>query len=629
MPFQVFRRHQRKMMAALALFAMVAFSLDFSLLRNPFGAGHEDPVIVELHGRRVRASDIQEMTLQRVRANRFVSLLLGRADQPVFGDTDTRSIVDALILQAEADRLGIPADQELAKKWLKQVTNSQITAELFDRLYRQSFAGQVTDIQLLEDLANQVRIAQVVAQLPGLPVVTPLDVFDAYRDQNERVSALAVAFPVEEYVKDVPEPSETELRSFFDQYKSRLPDAQGPTPGFMFPRKIEVEYVSADVNALAREIEARLTEDELRSTFAGRPNDFPVPPPELPTNLFADDPEAKLTPRLGDPFHTVRELVARTLSREMAETEISNKFGLVQDDVFQPFFQRYGDALDAAAEAKEQGQPAPALPTPGDALKAKAAELGLFYERTPSMDRDLAEKYGQIGAARRGAGPFGGGTSFADEFFSPGKPLFEASELSDDSGRRFLAWKIADIAAREPRFEEARDDVLHAWKVQKARVTAENAAKAFAKTVETDGFDIQKAAGTRPVITTSPVTKLSPGLALDFMRPEPARPSEILQLPNAGPALRDALFSLVPKEVKVAPNQPETTYYVLVLNQRAPANLAGLYDSFGPRRMFQEEVQSELLVARIRGWLEELRRKAGLKPDWVPPEEARKQATQG
>ena len=33
MPFAVFRRYQKTMMAGLALFAMVAFTLDFSLLR--------------------------------------------------------------------------------------------------------------------------------------------------------------------------------------------------------------------------------------------------------------------------------------------------------------------------------------------------------------------------------------------------------------------------------------------------------------------------------------------------------------------------------------------------------------------------------------------------------------------
>jgi peptidyl-prolyl cis-trans isomerase D len=203
MPFQVFRRHQKKMMAGLAIFAMIAFTLDFSLFRNQFGAAAQDRVVVELYGKRVRQSDILGMLNQRLRANDFMMQVSGRPDY--FGRLDTRSIVDALILQHEAERLGMPIDKALAVKWLRDRTDNQLTTALFDRIYHQRFADKVTDAQLLEDIANQIRLSEVAA-LPGFPPITPLDVFEAYRDQNERVSAHAVPFRVEDYVKDVPDP---------------------------------------------------------------------------------------------------------------------------------------------------------------------------------------------------------------------------------------------------------------------------------------------------------------------------------------------------------------------------------------------------------------------------------------
>ena len=52
---------------------------------------------------------------------------------------------------------------------------------------------------ILADIANQVRIANA-SQLLGTPLVTPLDVFDIYRDQSERVSVRAVGFPTEDFV---------------------------------------------------------------------------------------------------------------------------------------------------------------------------------------------------------------------------------------------------------------------------------------------------------------------------------------------------------------------------------------------------------------------------------------------
>src|SRR5947209_1187422 len=112
MPFEVFRRHQKKMLAVLAIMAMVAFTLDFSLFRGrgngPGGAG--DPVVVTLYGKPVHQSAINEMKAERSRANRLIGRLNNLPEYPLFGSLSTRAAVDALILEHEAERLGIPAN---------------------------------------------------------------------------------------------------------------------------------------------------------------------------------------------------------------------------------------------------------------------------------------------------------------------------------------------------------------------------------------------------------------------------------------------------------------------------------------------------------------------------------------
>jgi peptidyl-prolyl cis-trans isomerase D len=104
-------------------------------------------------------------------------------------------------------------------------------------------------------------------------------------------------------------------------------------------------------------------------------------------------------------------------------------------------------------------------------------------------------------------------------------------------------------------------------------------------------------------------------------QPQPSRPSEILQVPDAGEAFRKAYFNLEPGTVAVAPNAPKTVYYVMTLKQRIPAPFEGLYSSFGPRIGLQNEVQAEAIVRRGQEWLEELRARAGLPPNWTPPDE--------
>ncbi len=350
-----------------------------------------------------------------------------------------------MILQHEADRLGLPADKELAIRWLQSLPRTPMTTERFQQIYHQhNFSNEVTDVQLLEEIANQLRLRQV-QMLPGDPVITPLDLYQTYRDQNERVSVYALPFPVEDYVKEVPAPSEAELAAFFEKHKNLLPDRTSATPGFKIPQRVQVEYIMADPAARTQQIEAQLTEKEVREIFAARPGDFPVPPPELPANLFADDAQGKLTPSKRDPFLEVRDTVARTVARERAQEEVDKAFGQIQDNVIRPFSDKYGAVLDANKEAKDEGKAPQPLPQAGETLKTAAEKTpGLHFGRTPPLDRQSAATAADIGSTHHGGGLEGGGTSFVEEFFDPHHPLYEESELTDDLGRRFLVWKIAD-----------------------------------------------------------------------------------------------------------------------------------------------------------------------------------------
>ena len=95
---------------------MFGFVLADSLPRllNGDSAADADPVVVELYGRPVRSSEVGMMAAERSRASRFIAELVqligGRPIDPaqIFGDVKTRPIVDALILQHQADALEMP-----------------------------------------------------------------------------------------------------------------------------------------------------------------------------------------------------------------------------------------------------------------------------------------------------------------------------------------------------------------------------------------------------------------------------------------------------------------------------------------------------------------------------------------
>ena len=390
-------------------------------------------------------------------------------------------IIDALILQHEADRLGIPADKDIAIRWLRSV-DSGLSTTRFDEIYRRNFSSEITDLQLLEELANQMRLAQV-RNLPGLPTVTPLDVYQTYRDQNETISAKLVPFRVEDYLGEVPQPSAAEVEAYFQKYKGQLPDPIRETPGFMVPQRVMVEYVSADIDDLAEGLKSRLGDEDLRPYYERNRDRFFITPSELPEDLFAGEPER--TPSLRDPFVEVRDQVVDALARERAEDNVAEKFDAVEAAIGS-LADEYFEAKDVA---EQDGKPV-VPPRAGDVMETAAREEGLTYERTPLMDRELTEALGpdhatstdtgwrDILSATIGGGPFDPGTTFSEEFFGTNRGLFETVQMSSGDGQEFLAWKIKDEPARVPGLDEVRDQVVLAWRMEQAREKAAAAARA-------------------------------------------------------------------------------------------------------------------------------------------------------
>jgi hypothetical protein len=622
MPFEVFRRHQRKLLAIFAIMAMFGFVVSDSLPRllnsNP---GGRDQKVAELYGKSVYQSQLNEMARQRNRANLFVSGLGQFMSREVFGGLKQRDLVDAMILQHEADRLNIPATAEIGREWLRQITGGRMNGELFNVLFNR-FSNEVSEEHLLADIANQVRLRKV-RQLLGYPVVTPYDVYRSYRDQNERVGAKIVEMPVDSFLSKVSEPAASEVQALYDKYKDVLPDPARETPGFKIPRRVQLEVLSLDGNALARGLRDKVTEAELRSYYENHKSEFEVPS-ELPADLFADQPD--LTPPIIQAFSEVRGMLAPRLAEEKAQSEIVDKFTQIKESEMIPFADKYLAALDEQEEAKKQGNGSSVvLPTPRD-LKAIADREGLNYEKTPLLSRQDVNRLGQISTAEVGLTPLSGGRKFVDEMFDPKTGLYEPIELTDVLGTRFLVRKVKDEPPHVPTLEQVRSEVIVAWKMAQARPLAEKAASELASQIKAKGATLKdpKVDGFR-VQSIPPITRSQTSfMPTSMFEPSPVAETPIPDVPHAGEAFRDAYFGLQAGSVDVAPNQPRTVYYIMTLDRREPATFSALYAPNGDEYRYKIMAREQASRQQDEQWMGWLRQQAGLKPDWIPPDEAKK-----
>ena len=391
---------------------------------------------------------------------------------------------------------------------------------------------------------------------------------------------------------------------------------------------MKAEYLWIDVEAVARRIEAKITDDELKTYYEGRKKEFPMDT-ELPVDLFMGAPE--LTPAryvpLTDPAH--RDMMIKALAREKANEEVDDIFEKVRIEAVDKFYDEYYKVREEIEDARKDGLASEGLVLPHlNDLSAVAAKFGLTLESTPLMDRAEAVAVGRISMARAGSGISNDPRNFAVELFDPKKQLYDGFELADPLGRRYLLRKTEDIAPHVASLEEIHDQVVRAWKREKARPLARKAADDLAARIKAQGGQIKELSiDNRPVISVEQVTKLQPGMPVPSRygaqfgyERGPATPTDLIEIRMAGQPLVDTLFALKYGETKVEPDQPQENYYVMTLEKRNPVPFMALMGPNGSLAGFKREAQQEIFRRAYAEGMTRLRDQAGYRPQDYPSE---------
>ena len=730
--FQVFRRHQRKLLAALAIMAMFAFVLADSLPRlfNSASTSGVDRVVAELDGREVHRSDLERLRLQRVRANYVLSRLAMRiGGQPVvpyfdgetLGQTDDQAMIDALILEEQAAELGMPRTPELAREWIfeqakqrhEQFRQMAPTLTPFDPIdlaaqlegvFGQAFGREMTVAAFLTDVANQVRILETL-DLLAQPMVTPLDTFRVYGNRSMEVEARYAEFAADDFLEQVGEPGADDLRAFFDERAGRLPDPESGAIGFRVPARSQVEYVALGVEAL----------DRLRAQIAARPLDKAIrgasgfeedvadayeavlrerergsasgPNPFIPLNPFAETGAAGEVV-LSYPAEFEAEYVEQQVQERIDEEMLA-----AVEDIFDPVREAMNDFTDTAIEGDfdairiglEPEVDREALPRLGRVLREGAAGEDLVALLGPGWSGDegisdvrigLTRLLAERGTFRELLTPEGippswrdylaiarldwadapdallrnaqrltraseglerpdplapsPNESFAEAVFGDDTPLFEPREFTDELGRRFLAWKTISFPETERSFEDTPEQLIASlWRQERARGLAREAAEALAERVrKADAEDATPAAALDRIAAEEGLATRSTG-----PRRRVDAPSSLAPI-AAGEEVQEALFGLSPSgpdAAAIAPDRDGEHYYTFAFLGRRDGGVPGTPLSADDSQLDftgaltslpfdRSEADAEAADRRTAAVLEYLRARAGLPPDWTPPD---------
>jgi hypothetical protein len=368
-PFRSFRKHQKAWLAAVTILAMVTFIMTgsglatgtgdaFGWIAEMFGGKSQNPTVVKLYGKKVKAQDIEQLRAQRMLANVFMFTVTHRAvgtiykeindskesfgdlkfqveqalqpfqlylqfpqfinffsfqdhqrvgilaakarleasgksqqarllgdllqagealnrertrdnDQSGFyfgGSPGLNDLLDFMVWRRQADRLGIQLTEENVKQEIADETLNRLHDDDI-QLFLASYRGgrtRATVKQLYAALADELRVRRAQAALlgyepgsQGLRAVkkeetndvpsgpTPEEFWEYYKENCVPVKVALLPLPVKDFVDKDQKPSDKELADLFNKYKEKEPTPESDKPGFKQPRRVMVEWISA------------------------------------------------------------------------------------------------------------------------------------------------------------------------------------------------------------------------------------------------------------------------------------------------------------------------------------------------------------------------------------------------
>lgn len=267
---------------------------------------------------------IAQLQNRRMRINRFLQQAMyhlspGTAG-PTFGDVNESSMVAYSVLHHEAKRLGVSISDDAVAKYLQESLKApvsqtnrkekKLTREAYEKALKES---EITEGELFDLLRDELAVQlmgrllsppsnthpwmglMTEGRLSGrLPFQTPEQLWENFRKLHVRQQLSAVAIPVSEFEKQVPEPSEAEIREFFNKYKKNVDDDRG-NPGFLELPKVKLAYFAVPFSEKFEKGIPDATDQEIVDYYlAHKERDYRIfDPPESTAPKFPNvDPDA-------------------------------------------------------------------------------------------------------------------------------------------------------------------------------------------------------------------------------------------------------------------------------------------------------------------------------------------------
>lgn len=418
-PFSVFRKNQKILMAIFGVAAMIAFVFLGPLSQYMGGSRQEggNPVVVETKYGDLKASQIAEMEYQRQLVDRFIQSLVVESAAKQFSqpEMDNRwfqqiaqqqylmwhnrimkhatggpeqQAVESMLMAEKAKQMGLVVSDETINDMIRQISSDSLTpAEVQQIIRRLQPQRPISVAKLFDAFRNELLAMQYyhffVTSLDDVP---PAQRFEYFSRLNRRVKSELLPLAVAEFVAQAPEPSDAELKEFYEKFKNAYPDPTSPDPGFNKPKRATFQYFKGSIDPLTEQLKGEVTEEEIAKFYEENKQQFPA--------MGLNNPAQGAAPGATTPATETPAPATETPAAATPATEAPAEAKPAEDK----------PAAEAPIEEKpaeeKPAEPAPAAETPAAETPAESPATETPAEEKPAEGEAPSENP----QARRAAG---------------------------------------------------------------------------------------------------------------------------------------------------------------------------------------------------------------------------------
>ena len=272
-PFSVFRKHQKFLMALACLLAIIAFVF-LPILGETLGLRSRRPVnkvVVTSKYGDLRETDVNALLQEHRRVLGVLTdvrqmsgeygLLARQRAEAMIGPATEEQVVNSWLLARYAQQLGMVVSDEQINAFLKRWTRDVVKRAEFQAAFKRSGLSEIQFFNLMRDelLAQQLQQMFYVS----LEGITPAERWDYFTRVKQMATIEAVPVAVANYVARVDEPSDEELKAFFDEHKEEYSLPDSPEPGFREPQRVALQWFKADQEKFL----AQVTDEEIKQRY--------------------------------------------------------------------------------------------------------------------------------------------------------------------------------------------------------------------------------------------------------------------------------------------------------------------------------------------------------------------------